>query len=458
MSAPPAAGQKPLLLPGIAPHLFQSRMPTHRRRSMILDKNSSPPAGPSPDHGRTPSNESTTVVAGDDVDLRLQAVETRLAAKIDALAAQMDAGFSRMDAAAAPRPALLTLLIGWLTNKIWASILSPVSCRTRCLFARHSIPSFCITVLPFALVTGALPVFPGLPPELRADLAVLHLLHESRHDGYSPTPTPFSSLKKTMFPTLTGAAGSKSPHSSYWGEHSSSASLYSPSLVSWMMIQEKRAKEQADLLVHIHTIQIILEDVVRDIVGRSSEINQMIRPITERRDDETGARCCLLYFAEARAASRSAPTAALSIRLEELEITGREVNQTKASETIPRASSTLIIGNSCSATEPFPPRCGNGINFQITSVVRSAAEPTNCTFFQLQIMEAEDENSPMTTYNPILSSEPRFCILKLQQNKQSFHQPHSTNISHIQMLLAGIGDSFVEPLSEPILADFLDGV
>ncbi|KAF7352072.1 hypothetical protein MVEN_01170000 [Mycena venus] len=127
MSASPAAGQKPLLLPGIAPHLFQSRTPTHRRRSMILDKTSSPPAGPSPNHGRTPSNESTTVAAGDDVDLRLQAVETRLAAKINALAAQMDAGFSRMDAAAAPRPALLTLLVGWLTNRIWAFILSLVS-------------------------------------------------------------------------------------------------------------------------------------------------------------------------------------------------------------------------------------------------------------------------------------------------------------------------------------------
>jgi hypothetical protein len=34
--------------------------------------------------------------------------------------------------------------------------------------------------------------------------------------------------------------------------------------------------------------------------------------------------------------------------------------------TIPPASSTrtLIIRNSCSATQPFPPRCGNGINFQ----------------------------------------------------------------------------------------------
>jgi hypothetical protein len=32
--------------------------------------------------------------------------------------------------------------------------------------------------------------------------------------------------------------------------------------------------------------------------------------------------------------------------------------------TIPRASLTLIIRNSCSATQPVPPRCGNGINFK----------------------------------------------------------------------------------------------
>ncbi|KAJ7915746.1 hypothetical protein B0H13DRAFT_2324013 [Mycena leptocephala] len=127
MSAPPAAGQKPLLLPGIAPHLFQSRAPTHHRRSMIIEKNTSPPAGPSQDHSRTPSNESTTVAAGDDVDLRLQAVEARLAARMDGLAAQMSAGFARMDAAAAPRPALLSLLVGWLMNKILALFLSLVS-------------------------------------------------------------------------------------------------------------------------------------------------------------------------------------------------------------------------------------------------------------------------------------------------------------------------------------------
>ncbi|KAJ6525884.1 hypothetical protein DFH09DRAFT_1095440 [Mycena vulgaris] len=40
--------------------------------------------------------------------------------------------------------------------------------------------------------------------------------------------------------------------------------------------------------------------------------------------------------------------------------------------TIPCASSTLIITNSCSATEPFPPRCGNGINFQKNHLKQSS--------------------------------------------------------------------------------------
>ncbi|KAJ7310935.1 hypothetical protein DFH08DRAFT_1045840 [Mycena albidolilacea] len=209
MPAPPAASQKPLLLPGIAPHLFQSRAPTHRQRKMIIDKDSSPPVGPSPEHARTPSNESTAVASGDDVDSRLQAVEARLlaiegkidgaaakmgvvAAKMGVVAAKMGVVAAKMDVAVAPRPALLTLFAGWLMQKIWAFILSLILCRTRCLFARHSISFFYITVLHFALVTGTLPVFPGLPPEFRADLAVFHPLHESRQDGFSPTSTPFS--------------------------------------------------------------------------------------------------------------------------------------------------------------------------------------------------------------------------------------------------------------------------
>jgi hypothetical protein len=38
---------------------------------MIIDKDSSPPAGTSPEHGRTPSGDSTAVAAGDDVDSRV---------------------------------------------------------------------------------------------------------------------------------------------------------------------------------------------------------------------------------------------------------------------------------------------------------------------------------------------------------------------------------------------------
>ncbi|KAJ7884128.1 hypothetical protein B0H14DRAFT_3744817 [Mycena olivaceomarginata] len=128
--------------PGIAPHLFRSRTPTHRRRKMIIDKDSSPPAGPSPEHGRTPSNESTAV--GNDVDLR--AVEAKLLAiegKMDVAAAKMDMAAAKMGVAATPRPALLTLRLvsGWLMEKIWAFILSLIVSlfgRTRCLFGTLS--------------------------------------------------------------------------------------------------------------------------------------------------------------------------------------------------------------------------------------------------------------------------------------------------------------------------------
>ncbi|KAJ7857122.1 hypothetical protein B0H14DRAFT_2578538 [Mycena olivaceomarginata] len=141
MPALPAASQKPLLLPGIAPHLFQSRTPTHRQRKIIIDKDSSPPAGPSSEHARTPSNESTAVASGDDVDSRLQAVEARIlaiegkidgaaakmgmvAAKMGVVAAKMGVVAVKMDVAVAPRPAPLTLFAGWLMEKIWAFILS----------------------------------------------------------------------------------------------------------------------------------------------------------------------------------------------------------------------------------------------------------------------------------------------------------------------------------------------
>ncbi|KAJ7921353.1 hypothetical protein B0H13DRAFT_1866732 [Mycena leptocephala] len=61
MSAQPTRTQKPLLLPGIAPHLFQSRTPTHLQRKMVIVKNT--PEGPvtDHDHARTPSDGSTVV-------------------------------------------------------------------------------------------------------------------------------------------------------------------------------------------------------------------------------------------------------------------------------------------------------------------------------------------------------------------------------------------------------------
>ncbi|KAJ7837430.1 hypothetical protein B0H13DRAFT_2368175 [Mycena leptocephala] len=58
MSAQPTRTQKPLLLPGIAPHLFQSRTPTHLQRKMSIKIT---PEGPvmDHDHSRTPSDGST---------------------------------------------------------------------------------------------------------------------------------------------------------------------------------------------------------------------------------------------------------------------------------------------------------------------------------------------------------------------------------------------------------------
>ncbi|KAJ7300825.1 hypothetical protein DFH08DRAFT_946283 [Mycena albidolilacea] len=61
MSAPPRSAQKPLLLPGLAPHLFQSRAPAHlqpQRKMRVKDSS----AGPVMDHPRTPSDDSTVAV------------------------------------------------------------------------------------------------------------------------------------------------------------------------------------------------------------------------------------------------------------------------------------------------------------------------------------------------------------------------------------------------------------
>jgi hypothetical protein len=57
--------------------------------------------------------------------LDLQAVQERLRAiegKIDAVAAKMDAA-AKTAVAAAPRPALMTLLSAWLTENIYSLIL-----------------------------------------------------------------------------------------------------------------------------------------------------------------------------------------------------------------------------------------------------------------------------------------------------------------------------------------------
>ncbi|KAJ7843444.1 hypothetical protein B0H14DRAFT_3139598 [Mycena olivaceomarginata] len=136
MPAPPAASQKPLLLPGIAPHLFQSRTPTHRRRKMIIDKNSSPPAGTSPEHSRTPSDDSTAVAAGDDVNSH---VTPRCPRKTQGHRTKARRGGGhrrkarrggrkdgccreRRPSAAAPRPALMTLLSAWMTESIYSVV------------------------------------------------------------------------------------------------------------------------------------------------------------------------------------------------------------------------------------------------------------------------------------------------------------------------------------------------
>ncbi|KAJ7686047.1 hypothetical protein B0H14DRAFT_2654517 [Mycena olivaceomarginata] len=56
MSAQPTRTQKPLLLPGIAPHLFQSCAPAHLQAKMLIKDS---PEGPVVDHSQTPSGGST---------------------------------------------------------------------------------------------------------------------------------------------------------------------------------------------------------------------------------------------------------------------------------------------------------------------------------------------------------------------------------------------------------------
>ncbi|KAJ7641758.1 hypothetical protein FB45DRAFT_1054189 [Roridomyces roridus] len=72
MSAPAATTQKPLLLPGIAPHLFQTRRPPHRRRKMVVlpQGSKTDPTSPSTSGSesvqREPSDGSSTATAVDD--------------------------------------------------------------------------------------------------------------------------------------------------------------------------------------------------------------------------------------------------------------------------------------------------------------------------------------------------------------------------------------------------------
>ncbi|KAJ6493251.1 hypothetical protein C8R45DRAFT_1136313 [Mycena sanguinolenta] len=86
MSAAPARIQKPLLLPGIVPHLFQSRSAArHQRPNRMLTKNDSV-AGPVLDHDaehpRTRSDGSTAVaMAQDELEAQVRALTTGMDAQ-----------------------------------------------------------------------------------------------------------------------------------------------------------------------------------------------------------------------------------------------------------------------------------------------------------------------------------------------------------------------------------------
>ncbi|KAJ7763919.1 hypothetical protein B0H14DRAFT_2633705 [Mycena olivaceomarginata] len=95
MSAPLRSAQKPLLLPGLAPHLFQSRAPAHlqlQRKMRVKDSS----AGPVMDHPRTPSDDSTVAVRTQKeikAALVILAVELQeLRQRVEALEEQLHSG------------------------------------------------------------------------------------------------------------------------------------------------------------------------------------------------------------------------------------------------------------------------------------------------------------------------------------------------------------------------------
>ncbi|KAJ7139148.1 hypothetical protein C8R44DRAFT_867311 [Mycena epipterygia] len=82
MSAQP---QKPLLLPGIAPHLFQTRAAAPRQRKMLIKDS---PDGPVSDHPRTPSDGSTVTVTAPTLDeavRELQVANQNLQRRLEAI-------------------------------------------------------------------------------------------------------------------------------------------------------------------------------------------------------------------------------------------------------------------------------------------------------------------------------------------------------------------------------------
>ncbi|KAJ6462186.1 hypothetical protein C8R45DRAFT_940998 [Mycena sanguinolenta] len=122
MSAAPARSQKPLLLPGIAPHLFQSRAAARPQRpNPMLAKNDSV-AGPVLDHDaehpRTPSDGSTAVATTqDDVDARRLEKLRALATRMDTIQAQLQQLQDRQNWAY-----LILRAVGARLGSAWASL------------------------------------------------------------------------------------------------------------------------------------------------------------------------------------------------------------------------------------------------------------------------------------------------------------------------------------------------
>ncbi|KAJ6462178.1 hypothetical protein C8R45DRAFT_940991 [Mycena sanguinolenta] len=126
MSAASARSQKPLLLPGIAPHLFQSRAAARPQRpNPMLAKNDSV-AGPVLDHDaehpRTPSDGLTAVATTqDDVDARSYSPLEKLralATRVDTIQAQLqqlqDRLGARLGSAWASLRDTLRFIVLWL--------------------------------------------------------------------------------------------------------------------------------------------------------------------------------------------------------------------------------------------------------------------------------------------------------------------------------------------------------